>query len=177
MHNKWKEVRSRAHIFNLSWNDTQDWIYNCRFCNLFWRFFCLSKILATQTSKLKICLSIYISICHITTQTARVIYWQWIQLGYPNNNMIIISSHFCWLKPSFLLKMSFWDQNKKYFCFYVNGQVRFLFQWCSRAIMIYTSRTFDFSFPLLQHCLPSNSFNFTFISSPYFVWKRVVILL
>ena len=49
-HNKWKEVRSNAQIFNLSLNDTQDWIYNCRFCNLkgcvhyiFAILFCISK--------------------------------------------------------------------------------------------------------------------------------------
>ena len=31
--NKQKEVRSSAQIFNLSWTDTQDWIYDCKFCN------------------------------------------------------------------------------------------------------------------------------------------------
>ena len=27
MHSKQKEVRSSTQIFNLSWNDTQDWIF------------------------------------------------------------------------------------------------------------------------------------------------------
>ena len=31
MHSKQKEVRSSAQIFNLSWSNSQDWIYNCRF--------------------------------------------------------------------------------------------------------------------------------------------------
>ena len=32
-HSKWKELRSSAQIFNLSWNGTREWIYDCRFCN------------------------------------------------------------------------------------------------------------------------------------------------
>ena len=34
MHSKQKKLRSSAQIFNLRWNDTQDWIYDCRFCDL-----------------------------------------------------------------------------------------------------------------------------------------------
>ena len=29
-----KEAKSNAQIFNLSWNDTQDWIYDRRVCDL-----------------------------------------------------------------------------------------------------------------------------------------------
>ena len=33
-HSKRKEVRSSAHISNLSWNESPDWINNCKFCNI-----------------------------------------------------------------------------------------------------------------------------------------------
>ena len=78
---KWKN----AQIFNLRWNDTRGWICNCRFFNLrgckkmknkFFKkkeaFFCLGKILLTQTNNLALCLGIYVVICRMPTQIARV---------------------------------------------------------------------------------------------------------
>ena len=81
---KWKT----AQIFKLRWNDTRGWICNCRFFNLkgckkmknkfFFKkkkkeaFFCLGKILSTQTNNLALCLGIYVAICRMPTQTARV---------------------------------------------------------------------------------------------------------
>ena len=35
-------------------------------------FFCLGKILSTQTNNLALCLGIYVAICRMPTQTARV---------------------------------------------------------------------------------------------------------
>ena len=80
---KWKRMKSRANIFNLSWNHTPDWIYSCRFCNLidckkkvksFFKkiILCHGKVLSTQTSDFAIGLSIYIGICRMPTRIARV---------------------------------------------------------------------------------------------------------
>ena len=75
-HSKRKEVRSSAQIFNLSFNDTQDWIEDCKFCNrkgckklknnkFFLKkircFFYLCKIFPTQTSNLAVCLGINVT--------------------------------------------------------------------------------------------------------------------
>ena len=82
---KWKRMKSRAHIFNLSWNHTPDWIYSCRFRNLidckkkmkvksFLKkiIFRHGKVLPTQTSNFAIGLSIYIGICRMPTRIARI---------------------------------------------------------------------------------------------------------
>ena len=84
MHNNQREMRSKVQIFNLSWNDTQDWIYDSRYCilnvakkvkNKFLKsiYFCLGKVWPMQTSNLAICLGIHLGICCIPTRIARVV--------------------------------------------------------------------------------------------------------
>ena len=58
-HSKQKEVKSSAQIFN--WSDMQDWIYDCRFCNL-------------KGCNLAICLGIYAGIFHMPRIIAKVAY-------------------------------------------------------------------------------------------------------
>ena len=88
MHSKQNKVRSSSQISNLSGNESQDWIYDCRFCNIKglkvvkkWKiasflkeedFFGPRQNFANANKQLAICHDIYVGICCLPISIARV---------------------------------------------------------------------------------------------------------